>query len=88
MDDKKEQIKVITFDLLAESFNHMVEKIDKAIASGALDIDSFDPKKDRYIIPNIIARAILEDEVSTYEFKGTRYEKIIRKQVKNLKLFL
>lgn len=88
IENKKEYIKGLTMGLLIQSFQSMNDKIDKAIESGALDIDEWDPVNNRMIIPEIIATAILEDESTQYSCKNSSWEKQIKKEVKNLRLFI
>jgi hypothetical protein len=82
--EKKEIIKTLVSDMLEESYHAMIKKIDRALNSGAIDIDSWDKDKFPMITPKIIVTAILKNESSNYEGKGTSFEKQIRKEVKNL----
>jgi phage gp36-like protein len=86
--DNKEKIIEITEQILDEAYIHMKKKIQKALNSGAIDIDSWDEKTNPYILPKKIVIAILEDEALQYNGTGTCFEKEIKKDVKNLKLFL
>ena len=86
--NKKEKIKELTEQLLQESYNAMKGKIDKAINSGALDIDDWDEKINPMVLPKSIATAILADETDVYSAKGTSFEKEIKENVKNLKYFI
>mgnify|MGYP003338283452 CR=1 FL=1 len=83
--EKKEKIKSLVIDMLKESNNAMIKKIDKLLTSGAIDIDNWD---ERMILPKCIVTALLQDESTQYEGKGTSFEKQVKKEVKNLKYFL
>ena len=86
--NKKEQIKVHVIDMLDQSYSAMITKVDKALNSGAIDIDGWDPKCNPMILPKIIVTAILKNESCQYEGKGTSFEKEIKKEVNNLRLFI
>jgi len=81
-------LKKRTNEILNESYKQAKLKVDKAIRSGALDIDSYDPTVNFMILPKIIAIAILEIEADQYRAQGTSFEREVKKEVKNLKLFL
>jgi hypothetical protein len=83
---KKAKLKRIASELLKDSQKAMKDKIDKAINSGSLDIDSWDERT--FILPKIIAAALLEDEAEQYKGKGTSFEKSVKKEIKNLRYFL
>ena len=66
----------------------MESKIDGALNSGAIDIDSWQEDDSPMVLPKIIITAILENESTQYQGKGTSFEKKIKKEVKNLKYFI
>lgn len=86
--NKKKLIKVLTKDILKQSFKAMEAKIDRALNSGALDIESWDKDNAPMILPKIIVTAILKNESKQYEGKGTMYEKKVKKESENLIHFL
>jgi hypothetical protein len=86
--DKKQSIKNRVEELLKDSYIDAQKKIDKAINSGAIDIENWDPNYNSWILPKIIVTAILENASQDYQGKGTEFEKQIKKEVNNLKLFL
>ena len=88
MKSKRVKIKDHTAYLLQESYKEMKRKIDKAINSGAIDIENWDPNTNCMIIPKSILIAILESEADQYKGVGTRFEKEVRKNVDNLKCFI
>lgn len=74
--------------LLEKAVEAIRENIIKAVDCGALNLDDYKPEHDSMILPKIIMIAVLEEEASQYKGKGTRFEKQIKKEVVNLKLFL
>ena len=86
--EKKNKIKSLTEDMLKESFASMIKKVEKALNSGAIDIDSWDENNNPMILPRCIITAILQDESTQYEGKGTSFEKQVKKEVKNIRYYL
>lgn len=86
--EKKEKVKSLVSDMLKESYEDMISKIDKALNSGAIDIDNWDEKNRPMILPKCIVTALLEEESTQYTGSGTSFEKEIKKEVKNIKYFL
>lgn len=86
--DKKNKIKQIAIDMLKESQEAQLKLVEKALNSGALDIDAWDENDKPMILPKIIVTAVLQRESQQYEAKGTSYEKKVKKEVNNLKIFL
>jgi len=86
--DKKEKITKITEQIIDEACIKMKEKIQRALNSRAIDVDSWDEKINPYILPKTIVIAILENEAKQYDGTGTCFEKQMKKDIKNLKLFL
>ena len=88
MESKRDKIKGLVVDLLNQSHEAMIKKIDGALNSGAIDIDSWQEDDSPMILPKIIITAILENESTQYQGKGTSFEKKIKKEVKNLRYFI
>lgn len=86
--EKQKKIKSLVVDMLNYSHKAMVEKIDAALNSGAVDIDSWDEKNAPMILPKCIVIALLQRESNQYECKGTSYEKKIKKEISNLKYYI
>ena len=86
--EKKNKIKSLTEDMLKESFDAMIKKVEKALNSGAIDVDSWDESNNCMILPKCIVTAILQDESTQYEAKGTSFEKEIKKETKNIRYYL
>lgn len=87
-EEKKELLKEMVTNLLTDSHNEMLKKIDKALNSGAIDVEEWDPAWFGLILPKTIATAILKDASTQYECKGTSYEKRIKEDVKNMLCFI
>lgn len=85
---KEEKIKTLVKEMLKESHESMIKKIDKVLISGAIDIDNWDENIAPMILPKCIVTAILQNESKQYEAKGTSFEKEIKKEVNNIRYFL
>lgn len=85
---KELAIAALCSELLKDSIERMNESIIKAINSGAIDIESWDPVNNRYMLPKTIIMAVLENEVYRHSPIGTSFDKQMNKEVKNIKLFL
>ena len=88
---KKGQKKKITalLDAMAkESYGHLAEKFDKALDSGAIDIDEWSADDNPTILIRTIFIACLTDEIDRYSAAGTCFEKQVKKDVKNLLNFI
>lgn len=85
---KEKRIKKLAADMLKQSHKIALSRIDKAIKSGALDIESWEPTSRPMILPKIIVTAILKRESQQYDAKGTSYEKEVKKEVANLMCFI
>jgi hypothetical protein len=85
---KQDKIKALVADMLNESHEAMLKKIDKALNSGAIDVDNWDENYNKMILPKCIVIAIMQDESHQYDGKGTSFEKQIKKEVTNIKCFL
>ena len=88
IESNKSKIAELVKDMLNESHESMLKKIDKVLNSGAIDIESWDENKKPMILPKCIVTAILQNESTQYEGKGTSYEKQVKKEVKNIRYFL
>lgn len=87
-EEKKQKIQFHTERLLAEAYAHAERAINKALNSGALDIDGWDADIDPMILPKIIVITLLENEADQYKATGTSFEKRVKKEVANLKRFV
>lgn len=88
MVNNRDKVKALALQMLKNSQREMESKINKALNSGALDLDEWDENSNSMILPKIIVKAILEDEAEQYSAKGTCFEKEVKKEVANLKCFI
>ena len=86
--DKKDKIKSLVTDMLQESYEDMLKKVDKVLNSGSINIDSWEESINPMVLPKCIITAILKNESTQYEGKGTSFEKYIKKEVRNIRYFL
>lgn len=87
-EEKKEELKKMVTEILTDSHNYMLNKIDRALNSGAIDVESWDKSNGKWILPKTIATAILIDASTKHNASGTSFEKQQKKDVKNLLLFI
>ena len=80
--EKRESIKSLTIDMLIESHEAMLKKVDKALNSSAIDVEQWDENINPMILPKCIVTAILKRESGQYEAKGTSFEKEVKKRLK------
>ncbi len=85
---KKSQIKKLAVQMLKESFEQAKKKVDKALNCGAIDIDAWSPNSNPMLIPKAIVVAILNDESEQYDVSGTSFEKQMKKDIKEIGLYL
>jgi hypothetical protein len=88
METKKETIKRLTISLLNQAHEDMIQKVDTLLESGAVEINDWDNKTNPLILPKTLTTAILKHESTLYDGAGTSFEKKVKKDVKNLILFL
>lgn len=88
MKSNKEQIAELVKEMLNESHEAMIKKIDKVLNSGCVDVESWSKDNSPMILPKCIVTAILQNESTQYEGKGTSFEKQVKKEVKNIRYFL
>ncbi len=86
--NKQEKIKSLVEEMLTDSYESMKKNIDKVLKSGAIDIDGWDKKNSPMILPKCIVTAILQNEATQYEGKGTSFEKQVKKEAQNIRYFL
>lgn len=88
MKSNKEKIKELTVKMLKESYEAAIENIDKVLNSGAIDPEKWDENYNKMILPKSIVVAILEEEATQYDAKGTSFEKQVKKDAKNIRRFI
>lgn len=88
MSDNKEKITALVNDMLEISFIEIKKKVEEVLKSGAVDIDSWDDKNALMVLPKTIVVALFESEANQYKGIGTKYEKQIKKDVRNIRYFV
>ena len=86
--EKEARIKELCIKMLEESHRAMCGLVEKAMRSGAVDIEGWDPHDAPMITPACIVSAILQSESDQRNGAGTGYEKRMKKQIKNLRHFI
>lgn len=86
--NKKAKIKKLAIEILKESHKKSIEKVERALNSGAIDIESWDENNGKMLIPKSIVCAILIDESKQYDASGTSFEKKVKKDIKNIGYYL
>ena len=77
------------YSLLRDSVQSIENKVVKLLKSNCIDFESWDENVEPMLLPKCIATAILEDESTKYACKGSAsFEKRVKKEVKNIKLFI
>ena len=87
---KKAKIKELVKELLKDREKEIEKKIDRALNSGCINLDLWDEVNAKMRIPKTIACAIMESEAYSFTPIGcsTKLVKQVKKDVKNIKLFI
>ena len=85
---KKQAIKKLVVEMLKESQEEMIEKIDTIIESGAVDVENWNENFNKMVIPKTIVTALLENESKQRDGRGTSFEKQVKRDVKDICNFL
>jgi len=88
MESKRDKVKALAIEMIKNSQKSLEALVEKALNSGALDVDEWDENSNPMILPKCIVIAVLEEEADQYKAKGTSFEKQMKKEVKNLKMCL
>ena len=87
--NKKAKIKKLVNEMLRGSVKEIKDKlIDKALNSGCVDVDRWSETYGSMVLPKYILIDTLLHEDDQYSGKGTCFEKRVKKEVKNISLFL
>lgn len=86
--EKKQKIKERALNLLKQSIEAAEKNIDKALNCGAINIDEWDENSNPQILPKCIVVAILKEEADQHSAAGTSFEKQVKKEAKNIGLFI
>jgi len=86
---KKLMIKKLVNDTIIESTTVMRDQlIDKVLKSGCIDIESWEPNINPMVLVKSITIALFNYEADQFSGKGTAFEKIVKKESKNIYSFL
>lgn len=88
MTKKQIQIQKLAKQMLKESYKKAQEKVVKALESGAIDAEKWDENQGKMLLPKAIVTAVLLDEASQYDGRGTGFEKQQAKEIKNIRNFI
>lgn len=88
IEEKKAKIELLANELLKCSVENIQQSIKKAIECSGVDIESWDEDSGPMILPKAILIATIENEARQYYCTGTSFEKKVKKDVKNIKLFI
>lgn len=80
--ENKEKIKSLVIDMINDSHDAMIKKIDNILNSGAVDLNQWN---ETMILPKSILSALLQYEASQYDGSGTCFEKEVKNNVKKIK---
>jgi hypothetical protein len=86
--EKKDAIRTHVEDMLKQSHEAMIKKIDRILNCGAVDVDSWEPDAAPIILPMCIVVALLETEARQYDGRGTSFERRVAKEVRNIRHFI
>ena len=81
-DQKKEKIKEFTTEILAELFIIMHKQVEDVINSGVIDVEEWDENYAPMVVPKTIVTALLEQNSTQYDARGTSYHKEVKKLVR------
>lgn len=81
-------LKELVESCLEASYDAMLKDIDKALDSGAVDIDSWDVNNNPMVLAKTITAALLKSESEQWTGKGTSFEKQVKKDINNLLNFI
>lgn len=85
---KEKIVRQLVWNMIRESAYHAQSRVTEAIKSGAINIDEYDFEHAPYVLPKTITAALLQAEIRPLLGKGTKYEKQVKKDIKNLLHFL
>ncbi len=87
-EEKKLQIETLVEEMLEDSHKWMKERLTKVLDSSAIDIEGWQVDNNPMILPKTIVASLLEREAEQYKGFGTRFERQIKKAIKNIRYFI
>lgn len=87
---KQARVHSLVKQMLKQSHETMLEKVDKLLKSNALfeDIEKWKEDDAPMVLPKCIVAAVLDTEVYQYSAVGTSFEKKIKKKTKQIRYYL
>ena len=85
MTEKEKQLAALASDMLKRSHDDAIKNIQKVLKSGAIDLESWDGSM---VLPKTIVTALLEEESTQWVVTGTSYAKQVKRDVRNIRIFL
>ena len=86
--EKQAKIKLLVTEMLNDSHEAMLKKLDIVFNSGCIDAEFWDEKQSPMVLPKSIVTALLESESVQFSGLGTCYEKQVKKEVRNIRYFI
>ena len=86
--EKQSKIKSLVAEMLQDSHEAMLKKLDTVFNSGCIDADGWDEKSSPMVLPKSIVTALLESESVQFSGRGTCHEKQVKKEVRNIRYFI
>lgn len=84
----KQKIRKLALEMLNDSHKAMVKKLDRVLDYGCIDIHEWSEDDAPMILPKCIVTALLESESMQYSASGTSYARRVKKEVKNIRMFV
>lgn len=88
IEEKKAKIELLANEMLKCSIENIQKSIKRAIECSGVDIESWDENSGPMILPKTILVATIENEARQYYGRGTSFERQIKKDVANIKMFI
>ena len=85
---KKDKIKGLVAEMIGYSQEAMLEKLERVMNSGCIDIEGWDEENGKMLLPKAIMTALLESEHYQYSGEGTTYARKQKKEVRNIRYFI
>jgi len=86
--DKEKMIKDLVVEMLNDSHEAMLGKIDRVFKSGCVNVEDWDCSVGKMILPKCIVAALIEDETTQYYGKDTSFAKSVKKEIANIRKFI
>lgn len=85
---KEKIVRKLVWSMIHEAAKHAQSRITETIKSGAINIDEYDLEHAPMVLPKTITAALLQAEIRPLLGTGTKYEKQVKKDIKNILYFI